>query len=1727
MQDYIVENAGDSEAIVSSSGDGPVRERVLKLIDFLSDFDAIRNPPVYDINTYSLYRCEQEQVPDVSGVTVTQGAEHWLCVEFLELPNRPALPPELAGLLGAEGEISPHERPVLHTGDDDEVIDPSEQQLRARAEAWVATEWEPWSRQYLAVEASKKFYRDIFEVGDKQESERESLELVWGFGRLTWAVGNVKVNHPLITVPVEVRRDEKTQELTVDPAGPAELQTLCFSELDLQDREALNRQRDAISEVPPDPWSAQLSEDLRRAVRYLHLNGVVDGEAAQTTGAPVVDTGWVLYLRRRRPNYQGFLDAMRKIYQVEALPPAPLGSVVVESPSNLSQPFDGQVDGDSFGDVVGSDPTNGRCTEKLLLPLPANEEQVRILEFAQSRSGVTVQGPPGTGKSHTIANLVSHYVAYGYRALVVSEKEQALRVLADKIPPGIRDLAVSVLGADDESRKAMEGAITAIQGRVSGLDKAQFDHEIDRLSQELNALDAEIAVTTDHLLRTRQSEVGRLTGSWGFADNPTPQEAAKWVAKNKSTLALIPDAIGPGIAAPVSTADLTEMLRLVKTIGSERAEACGFELPNLAQLPEEAALAQNLVEVTELESALADAKSEIDDWIVVDAAASETIGALLGEVRAELLRRVESTDGWLAQLRTQLNDPVLCKQWQQFVDSTRAEREQLISLRGAIAAHEVSVPLDQTPAFTEHLKVAAQLLAEKGKLGLFAGAAKKAVAECQVDGRIPATADDVNVCITELRVQELRRGLQTRWRNQIESIGGPRLPDLLPENEIGPIVEQVADLIEEPQRWTKLRAELASLHIDVPSVADTATVERAATLLELANRRHTLTALRDERDVWKAYLEAGRLQPDASPLWSALLGAIEGGRTQAYREAYDMTADLVEIAPSALRLRQLTKQLAAAAPVFTQQVLAGELFDMDVTLFEAAWTWRQMETWIGQVASGKTPAALQDELETLAVVRRRRVAELVERLAWRRLADNLGDTQRQALNSYIQATKRYGKTGGKYAARWLEQIRSALNDSKDAIPVWIMTKDRALSSFRPEAVAPFDVLIVDEASQIGMEALPLLSLARKTIIVGDDKQTSPANVGLKQERVFNLLEDHLREIPYYKTLFDPSTSLYDLATQKFPDVVMLTEHFRCLPPIIEFSSQLSYNGRIEPLRDRPPSPGWKALGALKVVDGFRTGKTNEPEANAVVDLIERLTADPDYDGMDFGVVSLLGVEQGLLLRTKLFDRLGPVVMSERRIRVGEPANFQGDERDVVVVSTVVATDPMNPTARFGAMTSLAHQRSINVAASRAKQQMWVVHSIEPERLSDGDFRGELIRHCRNPELSKAIHTDLLERCDSEFERDVIRQILARGYRGVDVQYRVGAENRGYRIDIVVEGPETRLAVECDGDRWHGEERWHADRMRQEVLERAGWTFWRVRGSSYYRDPEAALSELWQRLDDLRIPTGDEWMQAASEQNSQVFEVRGTKTESAPGTAADEPAEEVVDPVHQPAEPAAAPAGQPAAPASGPTSEGRPEPDRHGRASEPAQAPRAAVDIGRPTEPKAANQDLGRPPPARKQRRTAEVGAETKRPDPHRSSTVSVPIPEGYRQVGWIRPYEAQAALDAYTNQKSCDAVNSQGVAAGRAVYHPTDSDVAQRFRANVELQRLRSSGPKTVVWLREKEARDILAADAMGEDIRHIGATNRESFLVQYFAPESPEATTYRSTTRLHRPKPKRRNRAK
>jgi very-short-patch-repair endonuclease len=108
------------------------------------------------------------------------------------------------------------------------------------------------------------------------------------------------------------------------------------------------------------------------------------------------------------------------------------------------------------------------------------------------------------------------------------------------------------------------------------------------------------------------------------------------------------------------------------------------------------------------------------------------------------------------------------------------------------------------------------------------------------------------------------------------------------------------------------------------------------------------------------------------------------------------------------------------------------------------------------------------------------------------------------------------------------------------------------------------------------------------------------------------------------------------------------------------------------------------------------------------------------------------------------------------------------------------------------------------------------------------------------------------RAQSSFEREVMKRLVAAGYR-VAPHWKIGT----FRIDLVVEGDGKRLAIECDGDRYHPLDRLAEDMERQSVLERMGWIFTRIRSSEFLRNPARAMKPVFEKLEMLEIsPEGE-------------------------------------------------------------------------------------------------------------------------------------------------------------------------------------------------------------------------------------------------------------------------------
>ena len=522
--------------------------------------------------------------------------------------------------------------------------------------------------------------------------------------------------------------------------------------------------------------------------------------------------------------------------------------------------------------------------------------------------------------------------------------------------------------------------------------------------------------------------------------------------------------------------------------------------------------------------------------------------------------------------------------------------------------------------------------------------------------------------------------------------------------------------------------------------------------------------------------------------------------------------------------------------------------------WQQAWQWRGRLTAVEQIHAHEEMRKLEGRRKSLRKQIEKKYESLVEKKIWIQVHAACTDSVLSAFNAFLAALTKIGAGTGKSAPRHRANASDAMYRAWRGVPCWIMPHERISETLPPE-IGIFDLVIVDEASQSDLRALPALFRAKKCLVVGDDKQVSPEAGFVRDEDKTKLIHTHLQEQPY-KNQLEVGGSLYDLARVAFPGAdVMLQEHFRCVEPIIEFSRRTFYDNKIVPLRvataeERITPP----LVDVLVRGGYRRDgkKINGPEAEAIIAEIGKIIDDPRFSGRSIGVISLLGPEQAEWIDRMLRERLPADKIKEHKIKCGDARHFQGEERDIVLLSMVA--EPDNP-----ALTDKDAERRFNVAASRARDRMYLFRSVALEDLKNPeDLRRKLIEHFRKPlahapeQIKKG-----RERCESGFEREMFDLLTGKGYR---VTPQVGS--KGYRIDFVVEGSEgRRLAIECDGDLYHGPDKYDDDRRRQYVLERAGWTFWRCFASDFfYGKADEVREDLFRTLQEMHIePLGAEDM----------------------------------------------------------------------------------------------------------------------------------------------------------------------------------------------------------------------------------------------------------------------------
>lgn len=1496
-----------------------------QMFSFLEEWYKLGLTPLCDIGSDSRIRwcgLTNHAIDGLPGILVGDDTEDQLCwlsvqrlkqtpppelhevlIDWCSVKDNPEIEPEILESISVVDEeatealweeFQVRKKQIAKLPEDDptreqELVAPEEvlieyslENLPDVQEAWdeYRSQWGEWSTSEIPRRKTIALYQRLFSYRQQLENGTAAnpQELVWGVG-MTYRSGAEGLRFPLLSIPVEFIGSAK--DLTIRIGGlnrPPHVNIHAL--LDEFPEGAAAFEQKMHQQLSPNAEMGSLTPfDVDRLRNILDVDACnIDSNSRFTETRPTeanevtFTLDWVVMVQTRSTNYM--LQDVQNLKEI-AESNENLTSALNDIAIRREDPYPESDDVFQGFSHLETDPLKAKGTSRsLYFPKPYNQEQVEVIRKLETSEGVVLQGPPGTGKTHTIANVISHYLATGKRVLVTSQKSPALKVLKSQLPDGIQILTGLLLDSDREGQAELEASVNRITTDILQLNLKSLREDIDALASAIENTRKRLLVNekrTDDLVRRYRTVPPEHIGS------ESPRELAEEVAASAERHAYFQDELDPEKGWQVSEIghDFFERLRLVRKIVGEHLKTDPRTIIDPSELP----TVEHL--------------GNLHNNLCSHSASREALDQLVSYPAKQYLQSEQRSSAIevLEKLEHQMNalSYVYRGDWQRLLFCCYHSQDDLPEdLKGIESDlcksvnHNVAILKGNDQEVKKYaLKPvrigSADEIPEKllGPVSKAADGKKPFSLVEQISSRAlindfqavtirdaaPTSPDEWTSVKRWIELGQEARKLAQDWNFHSNSLSTPQVPldlGIKLYAEMRPIIKQIEGIrcFNKEELFLQLTKadELLNLE-DHPESLLSRCLTDSRILPSLVESLRLLIREYDERE---AATERQRLvdQLGDNPTYSrhsnfyrTTLGSPDRGRFELSEEWRTLLheADVLHSkVPELEELHKMTSFLKDAGAKTFAKLLITEPYDLDTedeTFIPPAiaetWAWAMRIAYLKHIDAKSELLKLIEE----RLFEEKKLAKNYEDIAvkhtWSKLKETFKEKPRvvNALNEFVGHIKKIGQGKGKLAPFHRHEAQKALKRANEAIRCWIMPQWRVSESL-PAGYGMFDLVIIDEASQSDLKALPAIARGKKVLVVGDDKQVSPLQVGTTVDSVLALYHRFLSSLPYGSSM-TIKNSIYDLASISYGAAsIRLREHFRCAEPIINFSSRNFYDDEIKYLRvPKATERMHPVLVDVYLEGGIRSegGKTNEAEADYILEEITRLTEDESFGDRSIGIVTLLGHDQSRYIWDKIQEGLSEETIIRHRIRCGDSSTFQGSEFDVVFLSMV---DHVSKRVA----TSVPLAQRYNVAASRAKDRMYLCRSIPLDGLKSEDLRHKLISHFSDPGLGLAGKGR--EGCESPFEKEIFDFLSNKGYM---VLTQVAAA--GFRIDLVAEDAAgRRLAIECDGYIAHPEHKWAEDMSRQRTLERVGWTFHRIWGPSYYRDKESSKKELLKAIE---------------------------------------------------------------------------------------------------------------------------------------------------------------------------------------------------------------------------------------------------------------------------------------
>jgi very-short-patch-repair endonuclease len=1324
----------------------------------------------------------------------------------------------------------------------------------------------------------KSIYDPFFSASNKKESFPERYELLLGLGVFS-KQDKLPIRKPLVTVPLDIKvLNNGSIKVSLSLEGQLfRVETDFLSGIEeFNLPQATTKLEAGLAGEENDFWEIinNLGGEYLEAFAYalstdcvyrdsnefpetipdeptIHLSPVFIFRERSLRSFTALFEGILEYLEKQDDSFQlGLLD--RVVFPLEDLPE---------------------------GDLEASGMNWNISADEVLLPKVSNAEQRKIAERIGKKNIVLVQGPPGTGKSHTIANVVAYLLSRGKKVLVTAQTDQALQALRSHIPENFLELVVYFLETRQQKTNELDKSIRALQDAINRYDPGITNRLISKKKETLQRLHEEKAELLNDIKTLQQSD-RRETFLNDQYHGDTLLNLTEKVTEEGRHFDWFKDKVENVPAALGLLEKLQEWLELI--IEVQRSDFS----PEKAILPDTSFLlsSEELKELLELEE-----KQEEYSKGDIPAPTSPVSTKELNNLYDDLIYFWEQLPwglAWFEELQGDIEAYVQSEKWNRILSNSKKVLVEISksALDDLSRNYIISVPSQVLPLqLLGDVKKVIEYVKEGGKLtGILKSFTLPKVVkerayiykECSINNYPPVLESELKILENYARVLSAISELDRIWGGYKVKHSDLREKVLLYKekiNQLGQVLHDYSaflDVRKTLQNTFSLQSDWLRDKQDFYELNEAIQAFKVEVRLKELDRKRTNSLDYLEQLNSREFVTIGLKR-----------GLLEKS-LHSYLTFFKDLLELIEVNSKFNKALALAEELYPVfkdTMMFLQETGTRPEIDQDNLMKAVYWSNARLEL------ERRFSETLDDKYASLQLKERDiqdTASKYLKTKAIEGFMKNL--SSREELNKQLtrwgQAMQQ-ARGSGKLAFKYRLNAQKILKRISKEIPCWIIPMYRLVDTLSPGPEV-FDVVIVDEASQLGPEALLLKYYTKKVIVVGDDQQTAPENVGVRIDEVENLIKTHLNGIPD-RDFFNTKHSFFDHIDAMSGGRITLREHFRCMPEIIEFSNQLCYRDQgieLVPLKQYsanrlPP------LGTYYLNNGTFHNDVNIPEAKAIVDKVQEILSDEEYHGKTIGIIALQGNKQSVEIDRQLREKISHSDYIERRIVCGTPPDFQGDERDIILLSLVTALDHKRTS-----LTKDNYRRRFNVAMSRAKEQVLLFHSVQLFDIkNEKDLRYKLLNffetsRIENPDPEEIpISSDRSQSpprpFDSWFEVDVYKDIQAKTYL-VQPQYKVGP----YRIDLVVHLPNgKKVAIECDGDKYHEGEALNHDVERQLILERAGWEFFRVRWSHYKYAPEESLEKLWVLLEE-RGKTGSSKLADPPKNNSNGNEKPGKDKE---------------------------------------------------------------------------------------------------------------------------------------------------------------------------------------------------------------------------------------------------------